>query len=294
MVECVFLLTHFLMFLGIQKLPVQWEKANPYIREKFLDIYSEYRNQTKGPATLSQPKLNIHRVLDFILGMNKEICKRYKPEDLQLHGGVMYGAEEFFENEAKMALRLANFISVFLQVSDPKEVYSGKRVADKPLTEDQMIGETLALVLGNSRIWSAGVYWERNKFTNRTLFAPYAFKKVLNTRKFAVEDLARLDKPEESYLNKQWFKFLKYRWASNFDNLEKYWMKLRIRFNETGQTTRKYEHFPTYYRGAKLEHGYWTAPYYDCHGKVPMWKVKYVAPFFGWDSLKAKLEFKYV
>lgn len=123
----------------------------------------------------------------------------------------MYGAEEFFENEAKMALRLANFISVFLQVSDPKEVYSGKRVADKALTEDQMIGETLALVLGNSRIWSAGVYWERNKFTNRTLFAPYAYKRVLNTRKFAVEDLARLNKPEESYLNKQWFKFLKYR-----------------------------------------------------------------------------------
>ncbi|KAJ8959523.1 hypothetical protein NQ314_006260 [Rhamnusium bicolor] len=276
----------------IQKLPVQWEKAPPYIRNLYLDRYREYLNQTTGPATLNQPKLNIHRTLDFILGINKDNCKNYKPEELQLHGGAMYGAEEYFQNEAKMALRLANFISAFLQVSDPNEVYSGKRVADKPLTEDQMIGETLALVLGNSRIWSAGTYWERNKFTNRTLFAPYAYKKILNARKLNVEDLARLDKPDEVYLNKPWFKFLKYRWASNFDNLEKFWMKIKIRFNETGETTRKYEHYPNYYQGARLEHGYWTAPYYDCKGKVPMWKIKYVAPFFGWDSLKVKLEFK--
>jgi len=50
-------------------------------------------------------------------------------------------------------------------------VYSGKRVADKPLTEDQMIGETLAIVLGDSKVWSATMLWERNKFTNRTYFA---------------------------------------------------------------------------------------------------------------------------
>lgn len=71
-----------------------------------------------------------------------------------LHGDVSYGAKEFFENEAKMALRLANFISAFLQISDPNEVYSGKRVADRPLTEDQMIAETLALIMGNTRILS--------------------------------------------------------------------------------------------------------------------------------------------
>lgn len=71
-------------------------------------------------------------------------------------------------------------------------------------------------------------------------------------------------------------------------------MKIRIRFNETGETTRKYEHFPNFYRAPRLEHGTWSSPYYDCDGKVPMWKIQYAAPFFGWDSLKAKLEFKYV
>ncbi|KAL3277012.1 hypothetical protein HHI36_012374 [Cryptolaemus montrouzieri] len=276
----------------VQKMPVQWEKAPPYIRNPYLDQHREYLNSTVGPDTLKQPRINIHRSLDFILGMNHEKCRDYKPEDLILHGGVMHGAEEYFENEAKMALRLANFISAFLQVSDPKEVFSGKRVSDKPLTEDQMIGETLAIVMGDSRVWSAGTYWDRNKFTNRTLFAPYAYKTELNTRKFKMEDLARLNKSDEVYLNKPWFRFLKQRWASNFDNLEKFNMKIKIRFNETGESTIKYEHYPNYYSGAKLSDGLWTAPFYDCYGKVPMWKVKYVAPFFGWDSLKAKLEFK--
>ena len=112
---------------------------------------------------------------------------------MELRGDIAYGAEEYYENQAKMAIRLANFISAFLQISDPQEVYSGKRVADRPLSEDQMIGETLALILGDTRIWSAGMYWDRNKFTNRTFFAPFAYKLDLNTRKFKVEDLARLN-----------------------------------------------------------------------------------------------------
>ncbi|XP_060526856.1 uncharacterized protein LOC132702314 [Cylas formicarius] len=274
----------------IHKLPVQWEKAPWYVREQTLVQYPEYLDPVRGPESLKQPRINIHRTLDFILGMNKDTCKKYRAEDLVLHGGVMAGAEEFFENEAKMALRLANFISAFLQVSDPQEVYSGKRVADKPLTEDQMIGETVSIVMANNRIFTAGTYWERNKFTNRTLFAPYAYRE--HSRKFKVEDLARLDKSDEVYLNKPWFRFLRNRWASNFDSLEKFWLKIRVRFNETGETTRKFEHYPNYYYGAKLDHGYWSSPYYDCDGKVPKWHVMYAAPFFGWDSLQVKLEFK--
>lgn len=158
--------------------------------------------------------MNIDQVVSFIRGVNPKNCKRYvttacvsditnnissdlvfryAPQDLKLRGDISFGAEEFFENEAKMATRLANFISAFLQVSDPLEVYSGTRVADKPLTEDQMIGETLALILGDTKIWSAGTFWDRNKFTNRTFFAPYAYKTELNMRKFKLEDLARLN-----------------------------------------------------------------------------------------------------
>lgn len=42
----------------------------------------------------------------------------FHPQDLILRGDVGYGAKEQFENEAKMAVRLANFVSAFLQVTD--------------------------------------------------------------------------------------------------------------------------------------------------------------------------------
>lgn len=278
----------------VQKMPIKWEKAPAYIREKYLDLFYSYRNESQDPYNnpVRQKLLNIHKGINFILDVKPKNCHTYKPEDLILNGDVSFGAEEFFENEAKMAVRLANFISAFLQISDPKEVFTGKRLADRPLSEDQMMGETLALVLGDSKIWSAGVYWGRNKFTNRTLFAPYAYRKPFATRKFKLEDLARLTSSEEVYTNKKWFQFLKERWSTNFDSLEKYYMKIKIRFNETGQHLKKFEQYPNFYRAAKLTDGFWTNPYFDCNGRVKKWLITYAVPFFGWDSIKVKLEFK--
>lgn len=288
----------------IHKLPIKWEKARQYIRELYLDKYYEYRNYSEDIVFFRQlnitesanpfrtNNLNIHSAINFILEVKPNNCKNYKRQDLILPGDVSFGAEEFFENEAKMAVRLANFISAFLQIVDSKEVYTGKRVADQPLSEDQMMGETLSLVLGDSRIWSAGTYWDRNKFSNRTYFAPYAYKTQLNTRKFKLEDLARLNKSDEVYTNKEWFQFLRERWSTNFDSLEKYYMKIKIRYNETGEHFMKYEHYPNYYRAAKLDDGYWTNPFFDCDGKVKKWIITYAVPFFGWDNLRIKLEFK--
>lgn len=35
---------------------------------------------------------------------------------------------------------------------DHKEIFSGVRVVDQPLSEDQMMGEVLSIILGNSRV----------------------------------------------------------------------------------------------------------------------------------------------
>jgi hypothetical protein len=43
-----------------------------------------------------------------------------------LQGDISYGAEVEFENEALMAVRTANFLSGFLQVVDPKEIFPGE------------------------------------------------------------------------------------------------------------------------------------------------------------------------
>jgi len=53
---------------------------------------------------------------------------------------------------------------------------------------------------------------------------------------------------DEVYTRKNYFQALKKRWATNFDQLEKYYMKIKIRFNETGEYLKKFEHYPNYYR----------------------------------------------
>jgi len=46
-----------------------------------------------------------------------ENCQNRTHEELHLKGDLSWGAEKQFENEALMAVRTANFISAFLQVS---------------------------------------------------------------------------------------------------------------------------------------------------------------------------------
>ena len=64
-----------------------------------------------------------------------------------------------------------------------------------------ILGEAVALVMGDTRIWSAGVYWDQNKFPNKTYFAPYAYKEELNTRKFKVNYMII----KACFKNSQWY-----------------------------------------------------------------------------------------
>jgi len=298
----------------IQKLPVQKTKSPEWMRALYTEKYYEYANFTSGTANLDSiharkdtgtTRINADNVLNFIHSVDHKNCKNMDKEQLNLRGDIAYGSESQFKNEALMAVRTANFISAFLQVVNPSEVFPGTRIVDRPLNEDQMIGEALAMVMGNTKIWSAGIYFDANQFTNRTLFAPFAYKKKFNTRKFEVEDLARLNTSEHLYTEKPWFKHIKSRWGNFYDNLEKHWLKMYFRSRSGGRDQsrfgqgvyddiylRRYEHFPEYYRAANLSQGHWTAPYFDCDGLVKKWLVTYVSPFFGWNSLRNRIEFK--
>lgn len=273
----------------IQKLPFDYNKMDEYERQLYLA--RDYYNVT-GPAAARTSNINVEEVIEFLKSVTPENCQMFPPDDLVLQGDIGFGMEKQFENEARMALRLANFLSAFLQLVNHNEIFSGVRVIDKPLSEDQMMGEVLSIILGNSRIWASGMYWDRGKFTNQTLFAPLAYKTILNTRKYSMEDLARLNSTRDVYVNKPWFRKLKSRWSTNFDDLDKFWVKLKLRHNATGMHSMKYEHYPTFYKAAELQHGLWSVPEFDCNGFVKKWVIHYAAPFFGWDALRSKLEFK--
>ena len=68
-------------------------------------------------------------MLKFLWSVNEQNCGNRTFEELNLKGDISWGAEKQFENEALMAVRTANFISAFLQVVDPKEVFPGTRYA---------------------------------------------------------------------------------------------------------------------------------------------------------------------
>lgn len=249
------------------------------------------------PNMSHSSRLDPTRLTDYMRSVTAKNCHhiaKKSPDRLVFRGDIAYGKEEQLENQARMALRLANFISAFLQVVDPTELFAEFRVPDKPLTAEQIIGEALATVIGDRRLQGCGVLFDRNQFgPNNTEFAPYAYRLERNTRKFFVDDLSRFHRQtKKHYLSQEYFRHLKMRWASNTDDLETYTTKINIRYNSSGLYGIRYDHYPLQYKAAELRHGYWTSPYFDCGGFHNQWLLTYAAPFFGWDKIKSKLEFK--
>lgn len=76
--ECFFFLifVSFLTAAGRHKMPIQWNTAPPYIREKYMDMFYEYRNASIGPESLHTTKMNIDEALKFVLGVNKNTCRK--------------------------------------------------------------------------------------------------------------------------------------------------------------------------------------------------------------------------
>ncbi|RWS29076.1 uncharacterized protein B4U80_10938 [Leptotrombidium deliense] len=219
--------------------------------------------------------------------------KRTMPEKLVLRGDVSFGKEDRFENQARMAMRLANFISAFLQVINPEEVFAEFRVPDRSLTADQIIGEVVSVVIGDLDILGCGVAFDRNKFPNYTLFAPYAYRIERKTDTYFVDDLSRRrERADDFYLYQNSFDILKTRWSSNIDDLQTYTSKVNIRFNSSGLSSIHYDVYPLQYKAAEMKHGYWSSPFFDCSGFHKKWILSYSVPFFGYDKIKSNLEFK--
>lgn len=57
-------------------MPIQWNMAPPYIREKYMDMFYEYRNASIGPESLHTTKMNVDEALKFVLGVNKNTCRK--------------------------------------------------------------------------------------------------------------------------------------------------------------------------------------------------------------------------
>ncbi|GFN94729.1 hypothetical protein PoB_002123500 [Plakobranchus ocellatus] len=154
-----------------------------------------------------------------------------------------------------------------------------------------MFGEVIANVMGNYRIYAAGVFFDRYKFENddgsvRELFGPWAFRRQ---GAFYAEDQAGYS---SMYIDSDWFRQAKARHGANFFGIKRYKLRAYVRSNPKGTSAVRHEFFPIIYRAAPYEVGFWTKPHFRCDGKVDAWVMTYVSPFFGLDSLRTRLEFR--
>ena len=241
-------------YVGVRTQNVQ--RLSPFDREQLIARIETLTGLDRNMSMSS--RLDPNWVVDYMRHhVNRRTCdqiSRTHPDRLLLRGDVAFGKEEQLENEARMAIRLANFISSFLQLVNPKEMFAEFRVPDRPLTEDQVIGEALSVVIGDRKIVGCGVLFDRGQFPNKTHFAPYAYRLERNDRKFYVDDLSRqhFRDSDKFYLRRDYFSHLKLRWASNTDDLETYTAKINIRYNSSGLYPIKYDHYPQQYKAAEL------------------------------------------
>ncbi|KAH9491662.1 hypothetical protein Btru_030629, partial [Bulinus truncatus] len=215
-------------------------------------------------------------------------CHKLTGNQLYLPEDVSYGVSSQFEPEGRTALRLAHFMSMYLQNVMPDENFGNLRGGGL-LHEDQMFAEVIANVMGNFKIYSAGLFFDSYKFQNqdlsyRNLFGPEAFK---YKDSFYAVDTAGYSKP---YREQDWFTRTKSRFATNAIGTKAYKLRPYLRSDSNGSSNVRHENFPLTYRAATYETGFWTRPYFRCDGYVDAWVMKYVVPFFG--QSRKKLEFR--
>ena len=74
----------------------------------------------------SSHRLDANTFVHFLKNITPYTCHHYirqSPTSLTLRGDIAHDKEIHFENQARMALRLANFISSFLQIVNPEELF---------------------------------------------------------------------------------------------------------------------------------------------------------------------------
>lgn len=267
---------------------------------------SEVENFAKTITQKIQEKesfIGFHRLFKHLAqvnDINKDNCDKQRAENLTMPGDVAHNVDTHFDEQGRHAVRIAKFISNYLQTVDPNEKFTGRK-GDHLLSEEELIGEALSTVVSDRHVWGAGIYWDLNAYPRtegRPRFAPHAYPlestgDSKGTRTFKVIDFAGHYQSGRDYLEYDWFRNMKARWRTTVEDLQLETQKFDIRSSPAGTQKIRFEHYPQQYFSADYEEGFWTNPYFNCEGPIHHWLLSYVIPFFGPNILgKGTLEFK--
>lgn len=221
--------------------------------------------------------------------VTKSNCKKLSPSSLILPGDVGYGVDSQFKYQASTALRLAHFLSAFLQNMEDMDSFGHIKGGGR-LHQEHLFGEVLANVMADFKILSSGIFYEPYTFRNpnetvRELFGPYAYRK---NGGFYALDSAGLDR---HYTLELWYREMKYRWNTNTEFLKTFNIRSMMRSDINGSSSVRHEHFPVTYRAPTIEQGLWMPPVFKCDDRVDTWVMTYVVPFFRGIKISRKVQF---
>ena len=241
-------------------------------------------------AGLSQAGVyRMYRIMDSIQRVSKSNCVNLSPSSLMLPGDVTYGVETQFDPQARFALRIAYVLCAWMQKVEVGVSYASLKPPGR-LHYDIVFAEVISAVMADHRVISVGVYFEPYMFedidgTPRELFGPFAYRNH-DDGIYAI-DSAGLS---NGYTEEHWYVRTRERWQTNTSGLKKFRNKLRVRLDVNGTSVFKVRGMS--YKAPPVDKGFWTHPYFRCDGMVDRWVITYVAPFFGYDATKSKLQFK--
>lgn len=279
----------------VHRLVSRFSKAPESTTPAAAKLQARYRRSTPfmQEVTFNNARyMEMKTVFKKLVTIGAKNCHRFPLSDLKMPGTASYGAAQQFEGEAATALRLAHFLSAFLQLNQPNYAVAAIRLG-QILHEEHVIGEALANVAGNTRIVSSGVFFDRNTFVDsknnrRQFFGPLVYRpQSMAEESFVAKDMTNFG----GYANQSWFSELKERWGANAHNLQKFFVLASIRGEPYSDKAIPHPDHPMNFWAAKIEDGFWTQPYFDCSGPVKQWLLTYAVPFFGRTQENKKLQF---
>ena len=175
----------------------------------------KYKKTIQNHKFDAMQQLKIDATLQRKSDMIDEDCTVLSKDQLLLPGELAYTVDEQFMTQARMATRLAHFLSGYLQNVSPEDSLSDDPgfAPDRLFHVDQLYGEVLSMVMSDVYIRSSGIYFDEGTFkasdgVDRSYFAPFAFKDNATSEisDWSVVDAVEI---EPFYADELWFMYLK-------------------------------------------------------------------------------------
>lgn len=133
-------------------------QAESYFNEILARIQSEQHSDVPHSRTRRgsfEPTNRINSIFAqyemLASDFGRKNCQQFSESDRKLPGDVIYGVQDQFESQAKLALSISHFLSSFYQIINPEEDFP-LRNAEKAISEKQLYAEVIAAIGADFRV----------------------------------------------------------------------------------------------------------------------------------------------